>query len=223
MEIWLDTSNVDFVGGAHDLGIVHGVTTNPTILSISKMCPEELIDTFLEIQSGLVAVQVLSDEVQEMCKQAKALSAISSRIVVKIPVTQQGIRAIYTLNQEGVQTLATAIFEPHQALLAFKAGANYLAPYLGKIADTGKDPIQVLSQMNFMKMRYGFDGMIMGAGIRDLATVLACLEMGICAVTLTEKIFNEFVADYNPTLLALQQFSKDWSESIFSKTVQIGN
>jgi TalC/MipB family fructose-6-phosphate aldolase len=215
MEIWLDTSNVNFVAYAHGLGILQGVTTNPTILAVSKVCPQELIGKLLEVQNGVVAIQVLSDDVEEMCKQAKMLSAISNRILVKIPVTQNGIRTIYALNQEGVPTLATAIFELHQALLAFKAGASYLAPYLGRIADTGKNPIQVISQMHAMKLHYGFNGKIMGAGIRELTTAMACIENGICAMTLSEKIFSELVQDYEPTLLALEKFSEDWSKSMW--------
>jgi TalC/MipB family fructose-6-phosphate aldolase len=217
MEIWLDTSNVNLVDHANGFGIVHGVTTNPTILSQSKVSPQELISELLEKQKGLVAVQVLSDDIKEMYEQAKILSDISDRILVKIPVTQNGIRVIYALNQEGIPTLATAIFELQQALLAFKAGASYLAPYLGRIGDTGKNPIQVVSQMHSMKLHYGFNGKIMGAGIRELTTAMACIEIGICAITLSEKIFTELVQDYEPTLLALDKFSEDWSKSIFSK------
>ncbi len=217
MEIWLDTSHVNFVVHANGLGILQGITTNPTILSSSKICPKELIDELLEAQQGLVAVQVLSDNVKEICAQAKILSVLSNRILVKIPVTQNGIRAIYALSQEGISTLATAIFELRQAILAFKAGASYLAPYLGRIADTGKNPVEVISQMQSMKLHYGFNGKIMGAGIRELTIATACIEIGICAITLSEKIFTEFVQDYEPTLLALEKFSEDWSKSIFSK------
>lgn len=217
MEIWLDTSNVNLAVYADGLGVLQGVTTNPTILSLSKACPQQLIGELLEAQKGLVAIQVLSNDIKEMCRQAKILSAFSNRILVKIPVTQNGIRTIYALNQEGIPTLATAIFELRQAFLAFKAGASYLAPYLGRIADTGKNPIQVISQMHSMKLHYGFNGKIMGAGIRELSVAIACIEMGICAITLSEKIFAEFVQDCEPTLLALEKFSEDWSTSIFSK------
>lgn len=214
MEIWLDTSNVELILQAKELGILQGVTTNPTILSLSKISPEELINKLLKAQNGLVAVQALSNNVKEICSEAKALSAVSNRILVKIPVTKNGLGAIYALKQEGIPTLATTIFEPRQALLAFKAGASYLAPYLGRIADTGKNPLQVLSEMQSMKNHYGFGGKIMGAGIRDLNTALNCVEIGICAMTLSEKVFNEFLDDYEPTLHALEKFSEDWSKSM---------
>lgn len=198
MEIRLDTSNKNFVVDASSLGVLQGITTNPTILATSKISPYEVIASLLNAQNGPVAVQVLSNNVEEMCKQAKMLFAISNRILVKIPVTQDGIRAIYALNQEGIPTLATAVFELQQALLAFKAGASYLAPYLGRIADTGKNPIQVISQMHSMKLHYGFEGKIIGAGIRELAVAIACVEIGICAITLTEKIFQSSYTTVNP-------------------------
>lgn len=217
MEIWLDTSNVELVVYGNSLGILQGITTNPSILSSSKSCPQKLIEKLLETQQGLVAIQVLADNPKEMYKQAKILSSISDRILVKIPLTQNGICSIYALNQEGIQTLATAIFEPQQALLAFKAGASYLAPYLGRIADTGKNPIEVVTRMHLMKLNYDFSGKIMGAGIRELAMAMACIEIGIDAITLSDKIFTEFIQNSEPTLLALEKFSEDWSKSTFNK------
>lgn len=219
MEIWLDTSNVDFVSHASDLRILDGVTTNPSILALSSFSPEELIEKLLDAQKGMVAVQVLSDDVEEMCNEGRMLSAISKRILVKVPATKNGLRAIYALQSEGIPTLATAIFEPQQALLAFKAGASYLAPYLGRIADTGKNPLQVLSQMHSMKLRYGFKGKIMAASIRELPTAINCIEMGICAMTLYDKIFEAFVQDCEPTLQALEKFKEDWSKKQFEGLV----
>ena len=218
MEIWLDTANLDLVARSEGFGLLHGVTTNPTILSQSKISPPQLIKGLLEAQRGLVAVQVLSDDEEEMCEQARTFFALSPKVLVKIPATQNGFRAIYSLSQEGIPTLATAIFEVRQALLAFKAGAVYLAPYLGRIADTGMNPIEVVSQMQTMKERYGFHGKIMGAGIRDLPTALACIEIGIDAITLSDKVFEELIHDSKPTLLALEKFSTDWSKSPFCGT-----
>ena len=217
MEFWLDTSDVNCVIHANSLGILQGVTTNPSILSLSKMSPKTLVKELLAAQDGFVAVQVLSDDFQEILKEAKMLFALSRRILIKIPVTQNGIRAISLLTQQGLPILATAIFDLPQALLAFKAGANYLAPYLGRISDSGQDPVQVISKMQAMKLNYGFQGKIMGAGIRDLTTAMACVEMGISAITLSEKIFNELIKDRQPTLAALDKFSKDWSTSIYSQ------
>ncbi len=214
MELWLDTANVDYVASVADLGILQGVTTNPSIVSSASMEPEELIRSLLEVQSGWVAVQVLADDAKGMYEQARIFAALSPRILVKIPVTQNGIRAIHALSKEGIPTLGTAIFEVRQALLAFKAGANYLAPYLGRIADTSKNPSEVLASMEALKLQYGFSGKIMGAGIREINTAITCVEIGISAMTLSDDIFAEFIQDYGPTLAALKKFSEDWANVV---------
>lgn len=216
MDIWLDTSNCEFVKEANDLGIIDGVTTNPTILASSKIHPLELIQKLLDIQLGPVAIQVNAETHMEMEQEAMMLASISPRIIVKIPVTQSGIRVLYTLRQKGIPTLATAIFHPIQALLAFKAGAKYLAPYLGRIADNGQNPILVLKEMIGMKRHYQFNGKILAAGIRESSMSYECLKMGVCSITLSEKVFIQFIKDQPPTLEAIKQFAADWSTSRFS-------
>lgn len=218
MEIWLDTADSGIVAHAKNLGILEGVTTNPTIISSSASSPKETIKALLEAQQGYVAVQVLSDDLNDMYNQAKILAKLSDRILIKIPVTKNGLQVLSRLKTEGIPTLATAIFNTTQALLAFKTGALYLAPYLGRIADTGSDPIAVLSKMQSMKQIYGFEGKIMAAGIRELPIALACVEMGISAMTLSLKIFEELVQDSLPTLAALKKFSDDWSKSPFKQS-----
>lgn len=213
MEIWLDTTNVNLVASAHSLGILQGVTTNPTLLASSTLSLQQLIKELLEAQAGIVAIQVLSEDVEGICAEAETLSGISDRILVKIPVTQNGLRAMHALRQKEIPTLATALFEPRQALLAFKAGASYLAPYLGRIADTGKNPIDVLSEMQMIRSHYGFSGKIMGAGIRECSMAMACVQMGISAMTLSEKVFNELIQDSQHTLHAIEKFASDFSKS----------
>lgn len=215
MEIWLDTSNVALV--KQSVGLLDGVTTNPTILSKSKIPPAELIPLLLEAQPGSVAVQVVTSDI---VKEALALASLSYRIVVKIPATQEGYLAIQILSQQGIPTLATALFEPRQALLAFKAGADYLAPYLGRIKDTGADPLAVLGEMESIRQHYGFPGKIMAAGIRDLPTALSCLQLGIGAMTLPDPIFTAFTKDAEPTLLAIDNFSKDWTDQGLTQSRQ---
>lgn len=215
MKIWLDTSNCEFVNEINVLGILDGVTTNPTILAASQVHPQELIQTLLKVQPGPIAVQVHAESYFDMAHEAIMLASISPRIIVKIPVTQNGIRTLRILQQKGITTLATAIFDPIQALLAFKAGANYLAPYLGRIADNGQNPFLVLKQIIEMKRQYQFEGKILAAGIRELSMAFECLKMGVCAITLSEKVFSQFIKDHTATLGALKQFAIDWSASPF--------
>lgn len=213
MEIWLDTSNVNLIKNSNDLGLIYGVTTNPTILSLAELPPKKLFQSILEEQTGMVAVQVLSNETSEICRQARLLAALSPRVLVKIPTTQDGIRAIHLLTKEGIPTLATAIFELRQAFLAFKSGATYLAPYLGRMADLGKDPLKEIAQMQAMKNHYRFEGKIMAAGVRELTIALGCVELGICAITLPDKVFDGFIRDSEATKFALDKFLDDWSKS----------
>lgn len=217
MEIWLDTANRSIIEKAVGLGtgIVYGVTTNPSIISSeSASTPlEVLIMDILELHSGPVAVQVIDTDTAGMIRQAKALHAFSSRIIVKIPVTQNGIRAMCALSKEGVLCMATAIFEPRQALLAFKAGARYLAPYLGKIADTGSCPIEVLVYMKMLKENYSFTGEIIAAGVREVSEVISCADVGVKAITLPPTVFEELVSDNKNTQMALEKFSVDWKKA----------
>ncbi|MFA6915900.1 MAG: transaldolase family protein [Parachlamydiales bacterium] len=213
MEIWIDTANDKFIEKIAELGITTGVTTNPSIASISNYPLEKLISILLQIQDGYVAVQVIADDYEGIVQQAQILHAISPRIVVKIPVIQEGLKAIKALSQRGVNTLATAIFEPSQALLAFLAGANYLAPYLGKIEDLGKDPLEVLEEIQAIKELYGFEGKIMAAGIRGPSLITECAKRGICAVTVPEGVLRNYLDDNTNTLAALLQFSSDWEKA----------
>lgn len=213
MEFWIDTANETFIEDIAKYELTSGVTTNPTIAAVSNTPLDKLISQLLKIQNGKVAVQVISDDYASIIVQAEILQAISKRIIVKIPVIQTGLRAIQHLSRKGVNVLATAIFEPRQALLAFKAGAQYLAPYMGKIQDYGNDPLEVLQQMVDMKKHYQFPGKIMAAGIRETETVTRCAEMGVCAITLPEKILSDYLADYEGTEKALVQFAEDWKKA----------
>lgn len=213
MELWLDTSDVDFVKKASRLGVLHGVTTNPTIAAKSRLSSETLIDKLLKAQSGPVAYQVMGSDTENMYSQGKALAELSKRVIVKIPVTREGLAAIYKLANEGVATLATAIFEPRQAHLAFQAGALYLAPYLGRITDTGGNGLEALGLMQKIKANYRFPGKILAAGIREVEEVLACLEMGIDSITVPEKVFTAFTEDNPQTLHALEKFAQDWQNA----------
>lgn len=180
MEVWLDTSNLELIHGAHIIPI-RGVTTNPTIAGASHLPLEKLIEQILTIQKGFLCVQVVSDDFNLILEQAHLLLAISERIIPKIQVTQNGLRAITHLSQKGKKILATAIIEPRQALLAFLAGASYLALYMGKIEDLGQDPIEIIKSMHKMKLENGFTGKIMAAGIRKTAYVTTCSEIGVDA------------------------------------------
>lgn len=210
MEIWLDTCDSQSIEAACQLGIIHGITTNPSILAGAHADPEKVINTLLDLQDGPVAVQITAAASDEMIRRAMALHAFSDRIIVKLPVTQQGLIAIKALSQEEVCTMATAVFQPSQALLAALAGADYVAPYLGRMFDAGIDAQAALQSMVTIYRQYGFKTKILAAAIKTTDQIIACAEMGISAVTLKNSLFGRFVADDSYTLDSIKAFSEDW-------------
>ena len=210
MEIWLDSCSREAVRAACKYNFIYGITTNPSLLSRTKEDPRALICDLLELQNGPVAVQVISLDCEEMVLQALALNALSSRIIVKIPVTQQGLAAMKALAQEHVPVMATAVFQPNQALLAALAGADYVAPYLGRMLDAGIEAHTALQSMQTIYQQYGFKTKILAAAIKTPEQITACAEIGIPAITLKSTLFEQFLCDDPCTLDSLQTFAEDW-------------
>lgn len=221
MEIWLDTSEPQIVKRGYDLGILTGVTTNPSILSKDPRSLEEILSSLLEIQPGMVAVQVLASEAQEMIEQGRNLSDISERIIIKIPVTQQGLKAIHTLSSEGILTLGTVVYHPTQALLAAEAGADYIAPYIGWIEKSGEDHWKFLQQMCQINKNYNYQTRILGASLSNVGQIMKCAEIGIEAVTLKPDLFETFVADNPMVLNRIEQFENDWNNQKEKKSLSL--
>lgn len=218
MEIWLDACNSQAVKAACQYGIVFGITTNPTILSRADADPGTVIHRLLDEQDGLVAVQVVADKTEEMFRQALKLHSISERIIVKVPVTQQGIIAMKMLSEQEVPIMATAVFNPNQALLAALAGADYLAPYVGRMYNSGIDAIEALQIIKTIYDNYQMKTRIIAAALQSAEQITACAKMGIHAVTLKESLFNQFMADDSDTLEALESFAADWELSRFKSS-----
>lgn len=210
MEIWLDTCDSRAITAASRLGIIHGVTTNPSILADSEEDPEKIIQAILDVQDGPVAVQVTADDCDEMVKRARSLHSFSDRIIIKIPVIRQGLIAIQTLSKEGVPTMATTVFQPNQALLAALAGAEYVAPYLGRMFDAGIDGYSALRSIKIIYQQYGFSTKILAAALKSPEHLTACAEMGIDAVTIKNSLFNQFIADDPDTIDSLKAFAEIW-------------
>ena len=210
MEIWLDTCDSEIISNANRLGIIHGVTTNPSILAKAGEDHEIVINRILDNQNGPVAVQVTAYNADGMIKQALALHSISDKIIVKIPVVQDGLVAIKYLSRENIPVMATAVFQPNQALLAALAGADYVAPYVGRIFDEGIDAYNALEMMKTIYKSYGFKTKILAAALRTPDQMMMCARLGIHAVTIKSTLFSEFTADDESTLNCLSVFAEDW-------------
>lgn len=208
MEIWLDTTDLKIIEHAHSLEILYGVTTNPILLAKANQAPEQLFQEILDRQIGPIAVQIAEDSKKQMLLAARALYDFSSRIIIKVPACREGYFVIEELSEEGIPVMATTIFEPHQAYLALKLGANYVAPYLGKIEEEEKDPGHLLKLIQEMKMSYGFEGKIIAAGIRSLEHVWLSLENKCEAITLPKTVYQKFLDAPPGTEKALEEFKK---------------
>jgi TalC/MipB family fructose-6-phosphate aldolase len=210
MQIWLDSINLELIRKAKKLGVLYGVTTNPSLLSRSPR-PFETIQALLDAQEGPITVQVIAEEAPEMIHQGKQLHEISSRIIVKVPVTTEGLETIHALSKNNIRTMATVVFHPHQALLASLAGADYIAPYLSHMQKSDPDALSQLETMLKVVNHYGMKTKILVASLRTQDQISLCLKMGAHAITLKDAIFKEMVEDHEMTLQRVEIFTKDWS------------
>lgn len=201
MEIWLDTCDVDYLRKIVPSGLIEGVTTNPSIVRGHDL--QVLIPEILQAQKGKLCIQV---NTTDFLAQATALSSISERILVKIPTHSEGLKCMQQLAESNIPFLATGIFTAAQALLAFKAGASYLAPYLGRILDEGDDPWSVLRSIQEIKRAYDYHGKVLAASLRSTNDVKKCAEMGLDAVTLRPSLFDEWLTPPTGLTKALQEW-----------------
>jgi transaldolase len=211
MEIWLDTTDIPTIKKAKRLGILHGVTTNPSIVAHSKKGLEELLKALLETQDGPVAVQVTLPSGEEMVGQGEAIAQFSPRFIVKVPVTAEGLFAIHTLSAKKIPVMATAVFDPNQCILAARAGALYIAPYYSHICDEELEGYETFCKMVKLLERHGYSSKILAAALRTTEQVRECASIGVDAVTMNEKIFEEYIADHPSTIKALSRFDLDWN------------
>lgn len=212
MEIWLDSTCLPLVEKAKQLGILHGVTTNPTLLANANESPQKVLKDLLTFQDGPITAQVVAETVEEMVDQGMLLHSLSKRIIVKIPVSVEGLEAIHLMSRHGIQTMATVLFTPEQALLAAKAGADYIAPYIGRIESNGHDPWKTLQAILNMYKNFVIKTKILAASIRRTEQIVLCAELGIHAVTLKDDLFQSFIETDPATKMGIDQFAKDWDK-----------
>lgn len=216
MDIWLDTTDIKTITLGSRLGILMGVTTNPSLIANSGLSLEENIDAILKCQSGPITVQVTAVDHSGIIEQAETLREFSERIIVKIPVTQEGLKAMESLSHLQFPVMATAIVTPYQALFACHAGAAFIAPYYSRILN----PLDALEGIILMLDRYGFETGIVAASLKTEEHIDDCFQLGIDAITLKKDLFETFIADQSGTFEALDRFSNDWKKAKPSNLLQ---
>jgi transaldolase len=213
MKIFLDTADIDMIGPAYDTGLLDGVTTNPSlILKSGKQLinvANQISSSFTELES--ISCEVVADEWEEMCSQAKQYYSISPRITIKLPCTVEGLKACKFLSDKGIKTNVTLVFSVAQAILASKAGATYISPFIGRWMDNSVDGIELIKNIRKVFDHNFYRTEILAASIRDVRQVEQCATHGADVVTIPPTVFWGMYKNIM-TEKGLDQFQKDWEE-----------
>ena len=212
MKFFLDTANIDEIKDAHSMGMVDGVTTNPSLIAKEGRDFEEVIREICEIVDGPVSAEVISTDAEGMLKEARHLAGLHKNIVVKIPMTVDGIKATCQLTKEGIKTNVTLVFSPLQALMAAKAGATYVSPFLGRLDDLSQDGLQLIEQIVDIYANYAYETEIIVASVRNPLHVLDSALMGADIATIPHSVLGKFAA-HPLTDKGLKAFLDDWNKT----------
>ncbi|MCR6514150.1 MAG: fructose-6-phosphate aldolase [Clostridium chrysemydis] len=208
MKLFIDTANIEEIKKINELGIISGVTTNPSLISKEKAI---LIDSIREISKlieGPVSAEVTSDTAEGMVKEGKELSKINKNVVIKIPMSEEGLKAVKILNSESVKTNVTLVFSAMQALLAARAGATFVSPFIGRIDDIGNDSINVISDIVEIFKKHNISTEIISASIRSPKNVLDAARVGSNIATVPYKTLIQMIS-HPLTHIGIEKFNKD--------------
>jgi transaldolase len=211
MKIFLDTANIESIKRYNDMGAVDGVTTNPTLLSKEKGHPAEIMREITKLIKGPVSLEVVGIETDGMIEEAHRLTKFGSNVVVKIPMIPEGLKAVRQLREEGIKTNVTLIFSSNQALLAAKAGASYVSPFIGRIDDIGHDGMVIIKEIVQIFANYKFDTEVLVASVRHPVHVVEAAKIGAHIVTLPPEILGKMML-HPLTEKGLNSFLSDWEK-----------
>ena len=209
MKFFLDTAGVSAIKTVNELGAVDGVTTNPTIISREGRDFETVIKEICQIVDGPVSAEVTGVTAEEMITEARDIAKWADNIVVKIPMTMEGLKAVNVLSKENIKTNVTLIFTVSQGLMAIKAGATFISPFVGRLEDIGTDAYQLISDLREIIDFYGFDTEIIAASIRNTVHVENVAKRGAHIATIPDAVFDK-MTKHPLTDSGLTQFMQDW-------------
>lgn len=211
MKIFLDTANVDQIRTSSQLGVIDGVTTNPTLLAKETGSWRETLRTICEIVPGPVSAEVVATDYEGMVREAHDRAGIAPNIVVKIPMTRDGVRAIHSLAADGIRTNATLVFSPSQALLVAKAGASFVSPFVGRIDDISYDGLDVVEQIVEIYEIHEMTTEVLAASIRHPMHVVEAARVGAHIATMPVKVFDALF-EHPLTDRGIARFLEDWKK-----------
>lgn len=210
MKFFIDTANIEEIREAHSMGVLDGVTTNPSLCAKEGIVDfEKFIAEVCEIVPGDVSAEVVSTRYEDMVEEGRRLASIAENVVVKVPLIYDGIKAIKTFSDEGIKTNCTLCFSPSQALVAAKAGATYISPFVGRLDDISTDGMLLIGQIVDIYRNYGYDTQVLVASIRHPMHVVEAAELGADVATMPFPVIGKLIK-HPLTDSGLKQFLDDW-------------
>jgi transaldolase len=211
MKIFLDSANIDAIKMYNELGLVDGVTTNPTLLSKEKEHPAEIMKQIVKIIKGPVSLEVIGTTAQVMIEEAHRLMKFGQNVVVKIPMIPDGMKAVKQLKQDGISTNVTLVFSANQAVLAAKAGASYISPFIGRLDDVGQNGMMLIKEIVQIFDNYQYKTEVLVASVRHPLHIIEAAKLGADIVTLPPEILGKMLA-HPLTEKGLSAFLSDWEK-----------
>ncbi len=218
MKFFIDTANIDEIKKAWELGVIDGVTTNPSLIAREGKDPVQILKAICGIVKGPVNGEVIGTTADVMIKEAKELSKIHKNIVIKIPMIEEGLKAVKKLSSMGIKTNVTLIFSANQALLAAKAGASYVSPFVGRLDDISHHGMDIVEEILDIYENYLFETEVIVASVRNPLHVLDAARMGAHIATIPYSVITQLIK-HPLTEIGLEKFLKDW-EKVPKKTAK---
>lgn len=209
MKLFIDTANVDEIKEINSWGVIEGVTTNPSLIAKEGRVFENVVKEITQIVDGPISAEVISMDSEGMIKEGEELSKIHENIVIKIPMCAEGLKAVSALHKKGIKTNVTLIFSSNQALLAAKAGASYVSPFVGRLDDIGQEGIMLIEEVAEIFSIHGIETEIISASIRHPQHVLTSAKAGADISTVPYKVFKQMLG-HPMTDIGTEKFLKDW-------------
>ncbi|WP_297211912.1 MULTISPECIES: fructose-6-phosphate aldolase [Thermodesulfovibrio] len=211
MKFFIDTANIEEIKKAWEVGVIDGVTTNPSLLAKEGREPMGLLKEICQIVEGPVSAEAVSLKHEEMFREAIELSKIADNIVIKIPMTEDGLKTVKKLSQEGIKTNVTLVFSPTQALLAAKAGATYVSPFVGRLDDISHFGMDLIRDIQIIFENYAFETEVIVASIRNPLHVLEAARIGADIATIPYSVIKQLIK-HPLTDIGIEKFLKDWEK-----------
>jgi len=211
MKFFIDTANIEEIKEAAKLGILDGVTTNPSLVAKENRDYFKLLEDICEIVDGPISAEVISTDYEGIIKEGERLSKINKNIVIKVPIIKEGLKAVKTFTEKGIKTNVTLCFSANQALLAAKAGATYISPFIGRLDDISQPGMELISQILTIYRNYGFQTEVLVASVRHPVHVLEAAMLGADVITMPFKVIDQLI-NHPLTTIGLEKFLSDWKK-----------